>query len=167
MKRRIVQGILLVTVAAVAYLATLGCCGLFTRSGRPASLTQQLDLSPEQHRVVGQMEKEFLNQKQSSCQVLCAKRAQLIQLLKQPDPDRTAMMQLTEEISQEQTALEKITLEYLLAVNRHLEAPQRKKLMALVSEELRTACKATACGMTRGCAVTKTSHVIAGEEKQS
>ena len=165
MKRRIIQGILLVAVAGVAYLATLGCCRLFIRTGRMASLTQQLNLSSEQQRMVGQMEKEFLTQKQASCQLLCAKRAQLIQLLKQPDPDRAAMTQLTEEIGQEQMALEKTTLEYLLAVNRHLSAPQKRKWMALVSEELRTACKMTACGMTPGCAVTKMSHGTASEAK--
>ena len=102
------------------------------------------------------MEDGFLTQKQASCEVLCAKRAQLIQLLKQTDPDRSAMLQLTEEIGQEQTALEKTTLEYLLAVNRRLEPQQRGKLTALVSEELRTACKMTACGMTRGCSIRKT-----------
>ena len=156
MKRWLAGGVLLFAVAGVAYLATLGCCQLFGRREKPASLIQQLNLSPEQQRVIGQMEDGFLTQKQASCEVLCAKRAQLIQLLKQTDPDRSAMLQLTEEIGQEQTALEKTTLEYLLAVNRHLEPQQRGKLTALVSEELRTACKMTACGMTRGCSMRKT-----------
>ena len=155
MKRWLVRGVLLVAIAAVAYLATLGCCQWLGWPGRPGSLTRQLALSPEQRQAIGPMEKEFLTQQKASCQALCAKRAQLIQLLKQPVPDRTAMSQLTEEIGQEQTALEKATLDYLLGVGRHLDPTQRRKLMAMVSEDLRTACKATACGMTPGCSVQK------------
>jgi hypothetical protein len=77
------------------------------------------------------------------------------------------LAQLAEEIGQEQTALEKATLDHLLAVGRQLDPKQRERLMASVSEELRTACRMTACGMTEGCAMQEgKSDVIASEAKQ-
>lgn len=155
MKRFLVWGGILAAVAGVAYLATLGCCQLMASRASGVPLAQRLGLTAEQRGEVAQLDREYLAQKQASCQMLCAKRAQVIELLKQPDPDRAALAQLVQEIGQEQTLLERATLDHLLAVNRKLELRQRAKLMGLVSEDLRTACKATACGMTPGCAVGK------------
>lgn len=153
MKKFLIGAAILLGVGGVAYLATLGCCQVMSRGISPAGWVESLGLAPEQRQAADAAKKQFLAQKEESCRLLCAKRAQVIQLLKQPEPDRAALMQLTEEIGQEQTLLEKATLDYLLAVNHHLELAQRKRLMALVSEELRTACKETACGMTPGCSV--------------
>jgi len=154
MKRILLGSIAVLGIAGIVYLATLGCCQLMGAGQRSVSLTQQLQLTPAQAQAIAALEKNFLAQKAASCQALCAKRAQLIQLLKQPEPDPAALSLLTEEIGREQVALEKGTLEHLLAVSRHLEPAQREKLTGLMTEQLRTACRMTACGVTSGCAVT-------------
>lgn len=153
MRKFLIWSVLLAGIAGVAYLATVGCFHMLGRKPAAMSWVDHFNLPPERQEQVEEARKQFMAQKQESCQRLCAKRAQIIQLLKQTDPDRSALMQLTEEVGQEQTLLEKATLEYLLAVNRHLDPAQRERLSASLSEELRTACKATACGMTPGCAV--------------
>ena len=142
---------ILLGVAGVVYLATLGCCHLIGRGRSTAGWVDKLPMTPEQRQAVSAAQQQFMAQKAESCRLLCGKRAQVIQLLKQPEPDRAALSQLAEEIGREQTRLEKATLDYLLAVNRQLEPAQRQRLMASVSEELRTVCKETACGMTPGC----------------
>ena len=151
MKRFLIGAAVLAGIAGVTYLATLGCCQLVRSHRSVSGWVEQLNLAPEQRQAVAEAEKQFMAQKKESCQILCAKRAQMIQLLKQEEPDRAALAQLAEEIGQEQTRLEKGTLDYLLAVSRHLEPEQRQRLMASVTEDLRTACNATACGMTKGC----------------
>ena len=153
MKRFLVVTVVLLGIAGVAYLATLGCCQMMSRSGSAVGWADHLNLTPEQRQAVAQADKQFIAQKEASCGILCAKRAQLIELLKQPDPDRAPLVQLTEEIGQEQTVLEKATLDHLLAVSRHLDPAQRQRMMASVTEELRTACNETACGMTPGCSM--------------
>ena len=155
MKRFWVGAGILLGVAGVVYLATLGCCHLIGKSRSTAGWVDKLPMMPEQRQAVSAVKEQFMAQKSESCRLLCGKRAQVIQMLKQPDPDRAALVGLAEEIGQEQTRLEKATLDYLLAVNRQLEPAQRERLMALVSEELRTACEETACGMTPGCAMKK------------
>ena len=159
MKRFLIGAGVLLGIAGVTYLATVGCCHLMVKGRSEAGWVDHLNLAPEQREAVAAAKKQFLAQKEESCRVLCAKRAQMIQSLKQPDPDRAVLAQLAEEIGREQTALETATLDYLLAVGRQLEPPQRERLMASVSEELRTACRMTACGMTPGC-------TMKGEESQ-
>ncbi len=154
MKRILLGSILVLGIAGIAYLMTLGCCQLLEINQGPASLVQQLHLTSAQQQEIAALDRNFLAQKQVSCQVLCAKRAQLIQLLRQPEPDRAMLSTLTEEIGREQVALEKATLEHLLAVGQHLGPSQRGKLTGLMTEQLRTACRMTACGVTDGCAVT-------------
>ncbi|MDO8730761.1 MAG: periplasmic heavy metal sensor [Candidatus Omnitrophota bacterium] len=151
MKRFLVIAFALVGIGGVAYLTTLGCSQMLSRKRSPAGWVEGLALAPEQRQAVAAAQEQFMAQKKGSCRLLCAKRAQMIQILKQPDPDRSVLAQLAEEIGREQTALETATLDYLLSVNRQLEPPQRDRLMASVSEELRTACRMTACGMTEGC----------------
>ena len=155
MKRLLIGIGLFLGIAGVAYLSTLGCCHLMGKaaSGSSTGWTAGLLLTPEQRQAVEAADKQFLARKEESCRILCAKWAQMIQILKQPEPDRVVLIQLAEEIGQEQTALEKATLDHLLAVSGQLDPKQRERLMASVSEELRTACKETACGMTSGCKV--------------
>jgi len=151
---RILKGLALcAAIGAVAYLATIGCCRLMLFRAQTVSLSDRLHLTPVQRQAMEPLEKEFLARKQASCGILCAKRAQLIQLLKQPNPVRAAGLQLVEEIGQEQMVLEKATLEHLLAVGQQLEPSQREQLGRLVTEQLRTACRMTACGTTPGCEV--------------
>jgi len=140
-------------VAGVAYLATLGCCQLLGWRKRPVSLMNGLGLTALQKRALAGSEKEFLQLKAASCEALCAKRAQLIQLLKEPAPDRRAMALVVEEIGREQTALEKGTLQHLLAAREQLTPAQWGKLADSVSDQLRLACRQTACGDTPGCAL--------------
>ncbi len=153
MKKFLVGSVLLIGLAAAAYLASIGCCHLLMRPRAGQGWVDRLALAPEQQAPVAEAKKQFMVQKEESCRILCAKRAQMIQLMKQEEPDRAALVQLTDEIGQEQTRLEKATLDYLLAVSRVLEPSQKKRLMAAVSEELRTACNETACGMGPGCAI--------------
>ena len=160
MKKFLIGAVILLGIGGVAYLSTLGCCQMISRGRPAASLVDQLNLTPDQRQAVAEEDKQFLKQKEASCGVLCAKRAQMIQLLKQPEPDRATLVQLTEEIGQEQTALEKATLDHLLAVGRHLDPAQRQRMMASVTEELRTACNETACGMKGNC------FVQGGKKKQ-
>jgi Spy/CpxP family protein refolding chaperone len=148
----------IVAIVGIAYFAALGCCQWvgFRRQLRP--LTDRLQLTPTQRQAVASLEKEFLARKEATCQTLCAKRAQLVQLLKQPEPDSFALKTVAEEIGREQTSLERATLDHLLALRQQLDPPQREELMNRVSDQLRTACKATACGMTPGCALKETKE---------
>ena len=154
MKRFLIGAGVLLGIAGVTYLVTVGCCHLMARGGfSSVGWTAGLNLTPDQRRAVEAADKQFLARKEESCRILCAKRAQMIQILKQVEPDRAVLVQLAEEIGQEQTALEKATLDHLLAVGGQLDPKQRERLMALISNELRTACQQTACGMTPGCKV--------------
>ena len=153
MKRVLIGAVVLLGVSGVAYLATLGCCQMMSRRISRTGWADKFNLAPEQRQAVAEADRQFLAQKGTSCGILCAKRAQLIALLKQPEPDRAALAQLAEEIGQEQTILEKATLDHLLAVGRRLGPAQRQSMMASVTEELRTACKETACGMKGSCSV--------------
>ena len=149
---------LLIAAAAVIYLATLGCCGLISSYRKPAgwaSFADRLGLSAAEREAVAPLEKEFLAKKLTSCDALCAKRAQLIQLLKQPDPDRTTLALIVDEIGQEQISLEKATLDHLLALRSKLGPAPAQALTDLVAEQLRTACEMTACGSTPGCSIRK------------
>ncbi len=155
MKRLIFRIAVLAGIAGIIFLATVGCCDLLGFRRRPASgLLAQLQLTPAQGRMAASLEKDFLARKTASCEALCAKRAQMIQTLKQPDPDRATLNQLIEEIGQEQVALEKATMDHLLNLGSRLEPPQRERLIRLTTEQLRDACEATACGATVGCSVT-------------
>ena len=156
MKRFIVGLVVFGVVAGLVYLATLGCCELMAGgSAKPGSFSRQLGLSPAQERAVAGLEKEFFARKTASCQLLCAKRAQLIQSLREPQPDRMMIATLVEEIGREQTGMERATIDHLLAVGQQLDPPQRERLTGLMTEQLRTACKSTACGVTPGCALQK------------
>ncbi len=153
MKRFLIGAALLGVVAGVAYLATVGCCQLIASKRAQISLARGLNLTPAQKEQVASLEKSFLAQKQQSCQLLCEKRAQLIQLVKQDQPDRMALDSLVGEIGREQAALERATLEHLLEVRKILDVSQRDKLNGMITGELRAACRMTACGMTKGCAL--------------
>lgn len=154
MKRILIAGIVFGAVALVAYLSTLGCCQLIGKMGRPTPLSRQLQLTSAQRERVAPLEREFLAVKAETCSRLCQKRAQLIQLLKSKEADAATSDALVEEIGREQIALEKATLAHLLALRQVLEPAQVERLMAQMTEELRTACSMTACGMTPGCAIT-------------
>lgn len=153
MKRILVVAAALAGAGVLIYLATLGCCQLLSGSAKPVPLTQGLNLTPEQGQQVAGLRRDYLDRKAESCRTLCAKRAQMITLLRAADPDRGTLMTLIEEIGREQTALEKATVEHLLAVSRRLEPGQRKKLISRVTEELREACRQTACGAAGECFV--------------
>lgn len=151
MKRKLFAGIVLLGIAGLAYLATVGCCTLLAKQGRPVSWADRLELSSSQRSEVSALEIGFLRQRTASCQTLCAKRAQLIELLKQPTPDRQALAQVVNEIAQEQAALERATLDYMVNLKGHLGSEQQERLVAMVGDDLRTACQATACGASPGC----------------
>ncbi len=153
MKRIVVGAVILLGLGGVAYLATVGCCTLLARGARPVSWTDRLELTANQRAEVSALEEGFLRQKEASCQVLCAKRAQLIELLKQPAPDRRVMAQVVNEIGQEQEQLERATLDYMVNLKGRLRPEQGEKLVAMVGDRLRTACQATACGVSPGCSM--------------
>lgn len=153
MKKILLSAALVAAALAVAYLATMGSCHLAGVWKRAGAWSDRLGLTPEQKRKVAGLEESFARQRGASCETLCAKRAQMIALLKQPEPDRAALSGIVEEIGAEQTALEKATLEHILAVAAVLDPERRGKLIAQVSEELRAACKGTACGMGPGCSM--------------
>lgn len=155
MKRVLIVGAAFCAVAFVAYLATLGCCQLIGKMSRPTSLSRQLQLTSAEREKVSSLEQEFLAIKAETCSRLCQKRAQLIQLLKSKEADVATSGVLAEEIGREQIALEKATLAHLLALRQVLSPAQVERLMGQMTEELRTACTMTACGMTPGCAVTE------------
>lgn len=157
MKRMALGMLILAAVAAVSYLSAVGCCHLMGWGAKGVFLSDRLGLSAEQKTKISSLEGAYLQKKKASCELLCNKRAQMIQTLKQPQPDAAVLYGLAEEIGNEQTSLEKATLEHLLRVSRHLDEGQKQKLFASVSEELRNACKRTACGMTAGCEITEVS----------
>lgn len=153
MKRMALGVILFAGVAILVYLATVGCCHLMAFSGREAPLSEKLKLTPGQRRDFAALEKEYLAQKEASCQRLCFTRAQLIQLLKAHSPDRALISSVTDEIGREQTALERTTLDYLLTLQQKLDPQQRGRLVTLVSGQLSRACEMTACSEAGGCFV--------------
>lgn len=151
MKRILVQIGLFAAVAGVAYLSTLGCGELLRTARRSAPWSERLGLSGEQKGRVASLEKGFLAQSQATCGTLCAKRAQMITLLEQENPDRAALAAVVEEIGAEQLDMEKATLDHVLAVASRMDSPQRERYFARVREELRSACKGTACGASGVC----------------
>ena len=152
MKKVLVQIGLFAAVAGVAYLATLGCGQAFRSARCSVPWSQRLGLSGGQKGRVAALGKAFMSQSQAACGTLCAKRAQMIELLKKESPDRSVLAALVEEIGAEQLAMEKAALDHVLAVSSELDPAARERYLAMVREELRTACKATACGMGSGCA---------------
>lgn len=155
MKRILIAGAVFGAVALVAYLSTLGCCQLIGKMTRPTPLSRQLQLTSAQRERVAPLEREFFAVKGETCSRLCQKRAQLIQLLRSKEADVATSNALVEEIGREQVALEKATLAHLLALRQALSPSQVEQLTAEMTEQLRTACSMTACGMTPGCAVTE------------
>lgn len=155
MKKLLVQVGLFAAVAAVAYLATLGCGQVFRNARCGVPWSQRLGLSGEQKERVAVLEKSFLRQSQAACGTLCAKRAQMIELLKKESPDRPALSALVEEIGAEQLAMEKASLDHVLAVASQLDPAARERYLAMVREDLRTACRGTACGMGANCMAKK------------
>ena len=155
MKKVLIQVGLFLAVAGVAYLATLGCGQAFRNAGCGLPWSQRLGLSGEQKERVAALEKGFLAQNQAVCGTLCAKRAQMIELLKKENPDRATLTALVEEIGTEQTAMEKLSLDHVLAVSSQLDPAARERYLTMAREELRTACKATACGMGAACSAKK------------
>ena len=151
MKRFIFGGLILGAIAGTAYLAALGSCRVLGVNRRKTTMTQGLNLNSAQKEKITALKKEYLTRKQAGCETLCAKRAQLIQALKQEEPDPSVLNGIIEEIGREQIALEKATLDHLLAVSRSLDTARRERLIASMSEELRLACKATACGRHQDC----------------
>ena len=158
MKRTLICILAALGVAAVAYLSVIGCCSLFSAhhrgyvAGSSFSLTRRLGLSGDQQKQVSLLEKEFIAKKKATCESLCAQRERLAELLKQPRPDRALLSQTVEEIGREQMALEKATVDHLVAVQGHLNDSQRRKMDAWVAGEMESACEMTACGDTPGCA---------------
>lgn len=164
LKRFLGFSIVVGAVIGAVYLSTVGCCHLMGWGKGPVSLTTQLGLSGPQKQEVAKLEQVFLARKQASCDILCTKRAQLIQLLQQEKPDRDILARLVDEIGAEQAVLERATMDHLLAVRDRLDPAQRKKLAQGVTEQLRMACRATACGTTAGCLVKEGSE--SGERRQ-
>lgn len=151
MKKILLQMALFGALAAVAYLATLGCGELLRTARRSSPVSERLGLSGEERQRVASLERAFVSQSQATCGTLCAKRAQVIALLQQDPPDRAALSTLVEEIGAEQLAMEKATLDHVLAVGAELEPPQRQRYFAQVRGELRGACDGTACGAGAAC----------------
>ena len=154
MKRFLIWAALLVLVGLAAYGLARGCCHFWAKpcvSGE--GLIDQLGLTAAQRAEVAPVEADYMRKKKASCDLLCAKRAQLIQTLKQPEWDRDVMFQLVEEIGREQTLFEQETIDYIIAVSAHLDEPQKNRLKQTVAEELRTACQSTACGVAWGCSM--------------
>lgn len=149
MKRFWIAAVLLVLSGLAAYGMARGCCRfLVRREGVNGMLLDRLSLTDDQRSAVAPVEADYMKKKKATCDLLCAKRAQLIQTIKQPEWDRDVLFQLVQEIGQEQTLFEQETIDYLTALNAHLDEPQKKRLKELVSEELRNACQSTACGRT-------------------
>ena len=151
MKRFVWIALVLLGIGTVAYWATISCCRLMGMNSSPASLIDDLGLTPEQESQAAALEKDFLARKNTSCQALCEKRAQLIRVIQEKEPDQALIDRLVEEISTEQMTLEKATLTHLLALRQILEPAQRERLVARMSEQLRSACDMTACGASGSC----------------
>ena len=156
MKRWIITVLLLAGIGFVAYLSTVGCCRLMGWGRRPVTLSQRLNLTSSEHEEMVRLEQAFSRRQAQSCELLCAKRAQLIQLVQQDDPDAALIQRIVEEIGFEQMSMEKATAEHLLALRRSLDPDQRKQLSALIAEEPRTACSQTVCGRTPNCFAKRT-----------
>lgn len=168
MKRFIWIALVLLGIGTAAYWATIGCCRMMGMNSSQPSLVDDLGLTPEQNAAAAPLEKDFLARKNASCQILCEKRAQLIRVIQEKDPDQALIDRLVEEISTEQMTLEKATLTHLLALRKILEPAQQERLVARMSEQLRSACDMTACGMGGSCSMGKgRSGVIASKTKQS
>jgi len=151
MKRLVRNTVGLGLVAGVCYLAVIGFCNLVGIERRPTSFTEGLHLSPDERIAVDRLTERYLATKQDACAVLCAKRAQLIRLIREEQPDIETMHRLVEEIAQVQMGLERATLEHLLAVGRLVGPRDRQQLIDRVTERLRMACRMTACGETPDC----------------
>ncbi len=147
MKRFWIAAVLLALSGLAAYGLARGCCRFWAKKeGVNEQILDRLALTSEQRLAVAPIEADYLKKKNATCELLCAKRAQLIQTMKQPEWDRDVLFQLVQEIGQEQTLFEQETIDYLTALNQYLDEPQKKRLRELVTAELRTACQATACG---------------------
>lgn len=153
MKRFLWIALILLGIGTAAYWATIGCCRMMGMNSSRASLADGLGLTPEQSSQAAVLEKDFLARKNSSCRILCEKRAQLIRVIQEKEPDQALIDRLVEEISTEQMALEKATLTHLLALRKILEPAQRERLVARMSEQLRNACDMTACGASGSCSM--------------
>ncbi len=155
MKRFVWIALVLLGIGTAAYWATISCCRMMGMNSALVSLIDDLGLTPEQSSQAAVLEKDFLARKNASCQVLCEKRAQLIRVIQEKEPDQALIDRLVEEISAEQMALEKATLTHLLALQKILDPPQRERLAARMLEQLRNACDMTACGASGSCPVKK------------
>lgn len=99
-------------------------------------LAKELRLSPSQIREIESLRKSLEPKLEEIREKLREKRAQLVNMLKEPEHDSAKINLLIKEIESLQTKLQKIAINHLLQEKKILTPEQQEKFFSIVSKRL-------------------------------
>ncbi|MFQ6091566.1 MAG: Spy/CpxP family protein refolding chaperone [bacterium] len=99
-------------------------------------LRRQLNLTEDQFRRVRDAQGQVAEEMEAMRKSLRAKRAELVRLLREPDPDRAEIDARLREIATLQADLERRVVDNLLKLKGVLTPEQREKLLSIIDHHL-------------------------------
>ncbi len=99
-------------------------------------LVKRLHLNAQQKQHYLVLQEALKNKQQNLCDQLCAKRAELANLLMATPLDKKKINYKVEEIATLQTAVEKHTIDFICSLQETLNDEQRKKFLNSINEEI-------------------------------
>jgi Spy/CpxP family protein refolding chaperone len=150
-KRKLLVGaLLLLTVANVTGLLTMGYCryrhacqmggpggpGVADIMGQPGFMHRELGLSDEQAAQWKSLREKFQTNLARLRPALQAKRVELVQLVAAPEPDRARIDAVAAEIQALQAELQKECIQHLLDEKKILNPEQQRKFLETIRARL-------------------------------
>jgi len=150
-KRKLLVGaLLLLTIANVAGLLTMGYCryrhacqmggpggrGVADIMGQPDFMRRELKLTDEQAAQWTPLREKFQANLARLRPALQAKRAELVQLVAAPEPDRARIDAVAAEIQALQAELQKECIQHLLHEKKILTPEQQRKFLETIRARL-------------------------------
>lgn len=148
--RRIVSILVLCVVAGASFAVSSAICSRQTATktrsamGQGMSLvTGYLQLKPEQEELVAPINERFRKEQCVACADMQEARANLLLVLKQPQPKKEDIDIALADLEQKQAKLQRRAAQYLLELKSVLTDDQQKKLFDLVGQRF---CEQGRCG---------------------
>jgi len=102
-------------------------------------LHQQLELGEQQWREIEPRLKQLQETSQGLCQHIRRLRGEILDIIREPEPDRNAIRARQQEILEGQRKMQSLVIEHLLAEKQLLTPEQQSRLLHLIRQC--TACR--------------------------
>jgi hypothetical protein len=100
----------------------------------------QLGLTPEQAATLEKLHESFRADQSKLCELHCAKRFELGELIQQSDAITPHIEAMTKELSALEAESQRLTIQHIFEVGKQLDAGQRARFVNKVYEQMCTSC---------------------------